>query len=343
MGSFSNALKTSVVLAIVLVDHAGAARVKAALSGSDFVCPSECLECSDSTWFGGLFGKTFKCILRNPEEVPQEEGRECQTPKIRECRECWEGPGSAHHLKTQCKYIDSEDRATEKKCSSNFKCCCSEDQNWNEDRCFAGAQKGAREEVANHNNKVELFVMSGGSNVSADAQLFTNMGACKREGSTGVKNTHHVYNFEGSIPSQSGRAGSVSSRSSGCCLATKTTIVNHHWDTTETMMGNPPYMVRNSHSKQETYTTCTEHELLHYCSNDEGLTASGEFKYKRVTAPVQGICLGDQQSTMVGDVAKQLQPYNVNRGCPKDMFSGKWCACNTAPDPAQKGCSVPPS
>jgi len=329
MGTFSDMFKTSLMLAMIWMEHAGAARVKASLKGSDFECPSQCLECCDSTSFGGLFGKTFKCILRNPEEVPQEEGRECQTPKERNTY-------GEHHYKTYCKYLGSEERATEKQCSSNFECCCSEDQNWNENRCFAGAQEGKREELANHNNKVELFVMSGSTNVSADAQLFTNMGPCKREG-----NTHHVYDAT-SVPRPSDKPGSTSRRTSGCCLKTKETRVKHHWTTAGARMGNPPRMHRTPHSKDVKYTTCIQHERLHHCSNDGGITASGEFKYKRVPGPgVQGTCLGNEQSTMVGEVGQKLhkQPFEKYH-CPKDMFAGSWCACDMAADPAQKGCSA---
>lgn len=333
---------------------------------SEFECPAQCLECCDNS---GLFGSSFKCILRNPADVPQEAGRECTTPKKRSLTKYGAGSvgqASQQH-KTYCKYIDSEEKSKEKTCSHKYQCCCAVEKDllgpkyfvqppWTEDRCFDNAQDGLRQELANHNGKMEWFKMVSPDSSPADQEIVNDKSSCRLPG-----NTHHIWDYDDrlvqyityeettykhSLPAQEGPPGTTEQRRDGCCLRVRTKSVTHRWmvehfvradgsveglDERASFSDLLKGKADRQHVEKKTYTMCAEYEKIHACSDDGGVTPNGQFLYKN--AGLHGTCLGDQQSTFVGEASQKLAfPdgfRNVyDRYCPEPMHGGKWCMCD---------------
>lgn len=263
-----------------------------------FQCPSECVECCDSS---GLFKKGFKCILRDPLSVPAD--RNCGTPE-------WRVSNSQH--KTHCKYIGNETKAAEK-CSSVIKCCCAVNENWTEERCFPSASSGIIQAISNRNGKAEDFQMRF-TNLSAYHQIYTNKGPCKRS-VDGRLNEHHPFDVL-TFPSEHGKPASKYNRPhTPCCLETETKTILHRWRGTKKT---------DYYKKQKTYTKCVLRETLHYCSDDGGLTANGHFLYDRVSRTQKGFCVGDAQTE--SGKGELLLP--ITQGCPGSTVEGKWCNCD---------------
>jgi len=281
-------------------------RVQSSVDEFPFVCPSECIECCDSSSFFGLFGRSFKCVLRDTVG-----GMDLKTPAARECKE----PSQRNHntqYKVHCKYHDGESDAPET-CSATHVCCCGSNGSWHEAQCLDGpGEDGIVHARANHTGQMETFQMRS-------EQVFANDGACRAPG-----NKHHPYDSK-VVPFSSGRPQSKSYRATGCCLQTETRSVEHHWTTRHpTRMGKVTTIRTQHHNEVVEYTTCVRHEKLHYCSDDNGLTSNGKFVYDSVSRPQEGKCYGDEQPTD-GKQLDAIEAYYDR--CPKGVFKGDWCQC----------------
>jgi len=284
------------------------ARVQSSVGESDFVCPSECLECCDSSSFFGIFGRSFKCILRDTMG-----GVDLKTPASRDCEEPSQRNSYNSQYKVHCKYHDGESVAS-KKCSETHVCCCGSNGNWHEAQCLdILGEDGTVQAMANHTGQMETFRMRS-------EQVFANEAACRRPG-----NEHHPYDSKAVPGNTHSRPQSKSYRATGCCLETETHSVKHHWYTSHPMrMGKVTTIRRTPHSKDVDYTICVRHEELHYCSDDNGLTVNGKYVYDSVSRPEEGKCYGDEQPTD----GKQLSENDaVYERCPQGLFKGDWCQC----------------
>jgi hypothetical protein len=99
------------------------------------------------------------------------------------------------------------------------------------------------------------------------------------------------------------------------------------------MGGKPARMVRVPHNKRVEYTTCKLFEMLHFCTDDDGLTENGQTLYDRVSSGQEGQCVGNKQKSNLG----QLHKHSESRGwwtCPSS-YSGNWCRC-----PNENNCGV---
>jgi len=267
---------------------------------SNFVCPSECVECCDSSSFFGMSGRSFKCILHDKTKIPA--SRECQETSQRNGNIMEWKYKDITQYKTHCKYNDGESDAP-KKCSSTHICCCASKGNWHEEQCLDGPTQGLTtvQARANHTGQMETFQMRS-------EQVFANGEACRRPG-----NQHHPYDSK-VVPIARGRPQSKSLRSTGCCLETATHTVEHYWTTQS----------GNWQSKDEDYTICVRHEELHYCSDDGGLMSNGKFVYDSVSQTQEGKCYGDEQPTD-GKMLNGNDAYSYK--CPNGVFKGEWCRC----------------
>jgi len=285
-------------------------------SKQPFQCPPECLECCQKdTWFSS---GTFKCTLKDTEAARAAIDGPVhlvhELVKDRTCRNVSPKNSMPGSFKIRCKYKDNEETTVPEKCSSNFKCCCDQDNGWSERRCF-NSQEPRQREISNRSSELEDYKLVGTAE-----ETMANMDGCKRPTST-----HHPYE----IPPPSGsRPGHATKVSSGCCLKTETKKVTHRWSTSHMQMGRPPRMVRRSHSDTKTYTVCAEHERLYKCSGDGGLTWSGGFVFERLPSDKMGTCIGDQQP----DPSKglQLTASYYSTSCPHSTFEGAWCQCSEA-------------
>lgn len=300
-----------------MVQCAEGARMKMAQSlTAAFICPQECLECCDTTWSTGWY-KGFHCTLRDG----------LRLPTSRECKPATRRKSNPRQYKAQCSYLDSEDASAEKKCSKKFQCCCPEDNSWTESRCFAGADdsKTGREEISEHNGQLAFYKMAFPGS-AADAQIIVNdFKPCQGDGS------HHVYDVK-FTPGGGGRPQPLAAHTEGCCLSVRTETVDHRWDTGKFKHGGDGHISHEHDQKEEkrTYTICNQMERLHACSEDGGITPNGKFLYNRVVNAVAGTCLGDTQTTEVGEASLKLGTYrdDTHGYCPAPMASGPWCTCD---------------
>eukprot|EP00929_Paragymnodinium_shiwhaense_P067160 TRINITY_DN33804_c0_g1_i1.p1 TRINITY_DN33804_c0_g1~~TRINITY_DN33804_c0_g1_i1.p1 ORF type:complete len:300 (+),score=94.35 TRINITY_DN33804_c0_g1_i1:172-1071(+) len=249
--------------------------------GADFACPDECVECCDDSWFNS---KKFKCVLKDEAVVPA--GRECGKVKTRS--------SNKSQKKTNCKYLEDEERAPGQ-CSSSFTCCCdvpgSHPEQPPDELCANQPARGST--MMTHNGFVYEVMDSEQSPTREE-----NHGECV----TVDKDKAKMYQTS-VLPPTDKPPHFWMYRLDSCCLKAEYEVVHHKW-VKRSMKNNTVggwKAVAEWTSEDKSYLVCKEFEVLPKCSDPADRGKQGKQRHFKKVGPA-GFCAGD----------KQLNGYDAN-------------------------------
>eukprot|EP00929_Paragymnodinium_shiwhaense_P096877 TRINITY_DN5860_c0_g1_i3.p1 TRINITY_DN5860_c0_g1~~TRINITY_DN5860_c0_g1_i3.p1 ORF type:complete len:341 (-),score=36.44 TRINITY_DN5860_c0_g1_i3:144-1166(-) len=306
--------KRSAVDVVDMVDISAAnVHASTSITGVDFQCPAECLECCqpESTLFSPRKWKRFKCVLRDT-TLPS--GRGCTDPTRRHGRQMGRS-------KSYCKYLEGEDKPP-MPCSHVTKCCCDPGarDDWTEDQCVFSKEPSKKPQP-------ETLLMSTKSGKEEVFELLREQAVVNTKGSCRLPGKSFQFQYtEENVPDKSKRPPYESWYiHRGCCRAEEKRTVTHSWDESyEHKVGTRYYT--NSYHKTETksYHVCTKFEVWHRCSEDGGLNPSGANMYRKKAKDTEGTCLGDKQAQNGSKLEVNSDGKTV---CPMGRVEGDWCRC----------------
>lgn len=254
---------------------------KTSFSKAKFHCPGPCQECCiDKTWFGFAQKDDFKCIAKTPF------GRlDGETLAKQFADRKYDPPESRTHAPEQAK-LDLEYTPEEIEgkawndlystpCSKYSQCCCHEEEDWTERKCFPM-------------DKVEETFFAQSDTRKTTEKFLRQPQTYFNTQSSCVDPNHRSLMYQQDIYTPPTDAG--------CCLRTENKQEEERYvcGCSSSGSGNSCSSSRRYCTRTIYWAGCAEFENLYHCSGDGGLTQSGQV-YKRISNET-GLCLGDEST-----------------------------------------------